>query len=124
MNSPFGPNSSSCAAVGAYAGPLALFDRVKTKTCPLEFTATPGTSPKLVPAGSFKKSADESNGISGTLCCANAWNAISTNNVNRQDFMTDPSQSKPKSKASDPSPVLWQLPAARCLLPTAGCRLL
>src|SRR6266550_1540536 len=92
MNSPFGPNSSSCAAVGAYAGPLALLDRVKTKTCPFEFTATPGTSPKFMPAGSFRKSALESNGMSGTLCCcASTGTAASTNAVNRTVFIDPPS---------------------------------
>jgi hypothetical protein len=45
---------------------LALFDRVKTKMWPLEFTATPGTSPKFAPAGSLKKSGTESKAISGT----------------------------------------------------------
>jgi hypothetical protein len=33
------------------AGPFALFEREKTNTWPLEFTATPGTSPKFMPAG-------------------------------------------------------------------------
>ena len=32
---------------------------MKTKTCPFEFTATPGTSPKFMPAGSLRKSALE-----------------------------------------------------------------
>ena len=67
MNSPFGPNSSNCAAAGAYAGPPALLERVKTKTCPFELTATPETSPKFIPAGSFKKSGTESNWISGAV---------------------------------------------------------
>src|SRR5262245_46942880 len=90
MNSPFGPNSSSCAAVGAYAGPPALFERVKTKTCPFELTATPGTSPKFVPAGSLRKSALESNGMSGTLCCATAGTAASRNRLSRTVFITPP----------------------------------
>ena len=67
-NSPFGPNSSNWAAAAPYAGPYALFDRVKTKMCPFELTATPGTSPKFIPSGSFKKSGTESNGISGASC--------------------------------------------------------
>src|ERR1700734_52559 len=70
MKSPSAVNSSSWAAVGAYAGPLALFERVNTKTWPLEFTATPGTSPKFIPSGSFGKSTTESKGICGTLCWA------------------------------------------------------
>ena len=55
--------------------PFALFERVNTKTCPLEFTATPGTSPKFIPGGSLMKSGTESNGISGTSFCANAAGA-------------------------------------------------
>src|SRR5262245_2785738 len=71
MNSPLGPNSSNCAAAAPYAGPDALFDRVKTKMCPFELTATPGTSPKFIPSGSFRKSGTESNGISGAeVICA------------------------------------------------------
>jgi len=45
-----------------------VFPREKTKTFPLEFTATPATSPKLRSAGSLKKSGTESKGISGTDC--------------------------------------------------------
>src|ERR1043166_5166791 len=90
MNSPFGPNSSSCAAVGAYAGPPALFDRVKTKTCPLEFTATPGTSPKFVPAGSFRKSALGSNWMSGTACRATVGAAVRTTKLNKSVFIVPP----------------------------------
>src|SRR5215510_583990 len=70
MNSPFAPNSSNCAAAGAYAGPPALFDRVKTNTCPFEFTATPATSPKFITGGSLKKSGTESKGMSGTAAGA------------------------------------------------------
>src|SRR5215510_3200034 len=87
MNSPFGPNSSSCAAVGAYAGPPALFERVNTKTYPFEFTATPGTSPKFMPPGSLRKSAVESKEMSGTLCCASAGAAASRARLNRIVFI-------------------------------------
>src|SRR3954463_13991017 len=74
MNSPFGPNSSNCAAVVPKAGPDALPDRENTYTRPFESTATPGTSPKLNPGGSFRKSGTDSNGISGTApgACARA----------------------------------------------------
>src|SRR5690242_14220521 len=72
MKEPSGPNSSSCDAVAPYAGPAALFDRVNTKTCPFEFTATPAPSPKFRSGGSLKKFGTESNGISGGGCCANA----------------------------------------------------
>ena len=34
---------------------------------PLEFTATPATSPKFIPGGSLKKSGTESKGIGGIL---------------------------------------------------------
>jgi hypothetical protein len=37
---PWASNSSSCAAAGAKAEPVALLERVNTKTWPLEFTAT------------------------------------------------------------------------------------
>jgi hypothetical protein len=40
---------------------------------PFESTATPGISPKLNPAGNFKKSGTDSNGISGTAAAAGAW---------------------------------------------------
>src|SRR5215469_13795950 len=39
---------------------------------PLEFTATPGTSPKFMPSGSFGKSGTESKAISGAVCWASA----------------------------------------------------
>src|SRR5262245_31771447 len=69
-NPPLASNSSNCAAAGAYAGPPALFDLVKTNTCPFEFTATPATSPKFIPGGSLKKSGTESKGMSGTAAGA------------------------------------------------------
>jgi hypothetical protein len=56
---------------------LALFDRVNTKTWPLEFTATPGTSPKFVPGGEGEFGTD-SKGISGTAWLSNAGTASST----------------------------------------------
>src|SRR4029077_14665173 len=37
---------------------------------PFEFRATPASSPKLRSAGSLKRFGTESNGISGTACCA------------------------------------------------------
>src|ERR1700722_1010354 len=83
---PFASNSKSCAAAGAYAGPVALLDRVNTKTCPLELTATPGTSPKFTPGGSLKKSGTESNANSGTFCCANSGTAKSRVSRQRQVF--------------------------------------
>ena len=55
-----------------YAGPLALLLRVNTAISPFEFTATPEASPRFMSAGSFRKFGAESNGISGTDCCANA----------------------------------------------------
>src|SRR5262245_45486754 len=56
---------------------------------PLELTATPDTSPKFIPAGSLKKSATESNGISGTVCCASDDVATSmTSNINRAFMVT------------------------------------
>src|SRR5580692_11844973 len=57
---------------------------------PLEFTATPGTSPKFMPGGSFGKSGTESKAISGTLCCAKAGAAIAameTKNASRYFFI-------------------------------------
>ena len=52
----------------------ALLERVNTKMCPFEFTATPGTSPKFMPSGSLRKSGTDSNGISGAVLCF-AWRA-------------------------------------------------
>src|SRR5690348_13031900 len=40
------------------------------KTCPLELTAMPATSPKYRSAGRCRKSGTESNGISGGWLCA------------------------------------------------------
>src|ERR1700722_8854707 len=54
---------------------------------PLEFTATPGTSPKFMPGGSFGKSGTESKAISGTLCCAKAGAAMKANNASRYLFI-------------------------------------
>src|SRR6516162_3909128 len=71
MYLPSGPNSSTCAAVAPYAGPVVL-PRLNTKICPFEFTATPEASPKCRSLGSLKKFGTESNGISGTACCANS----------------------------------------------------
>src|SRR5580700_9609017 len=45
---------------------------------PLEFTATPGTSPKFMPGGSLKKSGTESKEISGTVCWAKDSGASKT----------------------------------------------
>src|SRR2546425_1717212 len=67
MYLPSGPNSSTCAAVAPYAGPVTL-PRLNTKTCPFELTATPEASPKCRFSGSLKKFGTESNGISGTAC--------------------------------------------------------
>src|SRR2546426_5382355 len=67
MYLPSGPNSSTCAAVAAYAGPVVL-PRLYTKMCPFELTATPDASPKCKSGGSLKKFGTESNGISGTDC--------------------------------------------------------
>src|SRR5262245_25367166 len=65
---------------------------------PLELTATPDTSPKFIPAGSLKKSATESNGISGTVCCASDGVATSmTSNINRA-FMVTSTLAVPSSK--------------------------
>jgi hypothetical protein len=61
---------------------------VKTKTCPFEFTATPGTSPKCKPGGSFRKSGTDSKGISGTVCCANAGDAKSAATSVNMSFTT------------------------------------
>jgi hypothetical protein len=60
--------SSTCDAVAPYAGPPALFERVKIATSPFELTATPDTSPTFMSAGSFRKFTLPSNGISGTAC--------------------------------------------------------
>src|SRR6186713_1842908 len=65
MYCPLGPNSRSCDAVGPNAGPCALFERVNTKRCPFESTATPDTSPKLNPVGSFRNSGTDWNGKVG-----------------------------------------------------------
>ncbi|MGE3513466.1 MAG: hypothetical protein AB7N65_31800, partial [Vicinamibacterales bacterium] len=65
---PSASNSGSCAAVAPYAGPPALFDRVNTKTCPRELTATPETSPRFIPSGSRRKSGTDSNASCGTSC--------------------------------------------------------
>src|SRR6202035_1014670 len=66
-------NSRSCAALAAYAGPVVL-PREKTKMCPLEFTATPETSPRYMFSGSFSKLGTESKGISG----APSWAKIAS----------------------------------------------
>src|SRR4051812_13040037 len=63
-------NSSTCDAVAPYAGPPALFERVKMATSPFELTATPDTSPTFMSAGSLRKLMLPSKGISGTGCCA------------------------------------------------------
>src|SRR5580704_2140917 len=44
-NFPLASNSSNCAPLAPYAGPV-LLPREKTKTCPFELAATPATSPK------------------------------------------------------------------------------
>src|SRR5439155_1228522 len=49
---PSGPNSRTCAAVAAYAGPV-VFPRLNTKMCPFELTATPEASPKCRSARSY-----------------------------------------------------------------------
>src|SRR3954468_14524558 len=48
--------------------------------CRLEFTATPATSPKFVPAGSLSRSAFASKRISGTATCATAMHGASVSN--------------------------------------------
>src|ERR1051325_2666278 len=55
--------------------------------CPFELTATPGTSPKFMPAGSFRKAALESNGMSGTVCCADALAAASRTDAQSRSLM-------------------------------------
>jgi len=49
--------------------------------CPFEFTATPGTSPKFIPAGSLRKSALESNGMSGNSLLGESGCAASRNSA-------------------------------------------
>src|SRR5579863_1484989 len=49
--------------------------------------ATPGTSPKFIPAGSLKKSGTESKASSGTFCCANKGEASSKHKRNRHNFV-------------------------------------
>src|SRR6266567_4931479 len=84
MNWPSGPNSRSCAAEAAYAGPVVL-PREKTNTCFFEFTATPVTSPRYRSLGSFRKSISPSYGMTGT--CANAVDHTSTNKPTHQAFI-------------------------------------
>src|SRR5438034_5453859 len=86
---PSGPNSRICAAVAPYAGPVVL-PRLNTKMCPFEFTATPEASPKCRSAGSLKKFGTESNGISGTVCWANAAQLNSNNMTSRKRFTEPP----------------------------------
>src|SRR6185436_13558710 len=81
MNCPLGPNSSSCAAAGPNAGPCALFERVNTKTWPFESTATPETSPKFNPAGSFRNSGTDWNGSVGTVSWPNTIAPMSAHNT-------------------------------------------
>src|SRR5436189_3594019 len=71
MNLPLGSNSRSCAAVAMYDGPV-LLPREKTKTLPLELTATPAPSPKYMSGGSLSGLGTDSNGIVGGIagCCA------------------------------------------------------
>src|ERR1017187_415324 len=90
MNLPSGANSSSCAAAAAYAGPLVV-PREKTKICPLEFTATPLTSPRYRSLGSFSRFGTESNAITGTCCCASSGGQNRTSSATSQCFMTPPS---------------------------------
>src|SRR5439155_8714375 len=60
MNLPLGSNSSSCAAVAMYAGPVEL-PRENTKILPLELTATPATSPRWMSLGSLSGLGTDSN---------------------------------------------------------------
>src|SRR5450756_1586900 len=69
MNWPSAANSSSCAALAAKAGPV-VPPREKTKTCPLELTATPVTSPRWMSLGNLIGSGTESKGMTGTDCWA------------------------------------------------------
>ena len=47
-----GPAGSTVSTLIAQQGyKVALFEREKTNTWPVEFTATPGTSPKFMPSG-------------------------------------------------------------------------
>src|SRR5579871_14071 len=57
--------------------------------CPLEFTATPGTSPKFIPGGNFKKSDTVVKASCGTFCCASTGPAISIRTAARNFFMRD-----------------------------------
>src|SRR4029450_5674875 len=50
---------------------------------PLEFTATPGTSPKFIPLGSLGKSGTESKLISGTVWASAGPDQSMTNASNR-----------------------------------------
>src|SRR6266446_3804543 len=54
---------------------------------PLEFTATPGTSPKFMPCGSFGKSGTESKAISGAVCWASAGPASSAKHAIMNAFI-------------------------------------
>src|ERR1051325_6226828 len=50
----------------------------------------PLTSPKFMSAGSFRKFGTESNGISGTGCCAYAGAANSSNTTKHERFTRPP----------------------------------
>ena len=64
MNFPLLSNSNSCPEAAPNAGPASAgAEREKTKTCPSELTATPGTSPKFCPFGRSGKLGTEVNSI-------------------------------------------------------------
>ncbi len=57
------------------------------KMWPLEFNATPDTSPRYRSGGSFRRFGTESKGISGTASCANAARTSLRNNATRKYFI-------------------------------------
>ena len=60
---------------------------MNTNTWPLEFTATPETSPKFVPGGSLGKSGTDSNGRSGTRSWANDGDVEISNSAQNTAFI-------------------------------------
>src|ERR1700748_3889658 len=86
MNLPSLSNSSSWVAAAAYAGPVVL-PRDSAKTCPLELTATPETSPKYMLVGSFSGLGTDSKLIVGTACCANACDPTNNGKTKSQRLM-------------------------------------
>jgi hypothetical protein len=68
-----------------------VFPREKMKMCPLEFTATPETSPRYIPAGSLIALGTESKAMSGAPCANSASGAHRKNTKKNANFFIETS---------------------------------